>query len=187
MTKRLVVLANDPGTRSYGFAVIEARSVGGANPRLEFKVLEHGLVENTIRGLKDGQETKSESRSYMRVMNELIQEYSPNLWAAERFSTRGIKGMTIELVCLMLGVVLGRFNHLAFRYVIAAQWKNEANKAGDLKEFYKAFRKEKITPHQVDACMIGIYCAHRAAGLKGFEYLPKDLGRQICLAKQSIR
>lgn len=51
----------------------------------------------------------------------------------------------------------------------------------------KAVKSFKITPRQVDACMIGIYCAHRAAGLKGFEYLPKDLGKQICQAKTSKR
>lgn len=183
MTRRIVVLANDPGLVNYGFSVVEAWFVGGKNPRLEFKILEHGLVTDTVRTLKEGRQTRAEIREYLQAMRELIRTYQPTMWAAERFSTRGIKGITIELVCLMLGAVIGHFNNLTFRYVIAAQWKNEANKKGDLKEFYKAVKPHGITPHQVDACFIGIYVAHKAAGLKGFEYLPKDIGRLICQAK----
>lgn len=183
MTRRLVVLANDPGTASYGFAVIEAWMVGGQNSRIEFRILEHGLVENTVRTLKDGKATRREVRRYLETMRELIHQYNPNIWAAERFSTRGIKGITIELVCLMLGTVIGHFNHLTFRYYIAAQWKNEAKKKGDLKEFYRAVKPFGVTPHQVDACFIGIYAIHKAAGLKGFEHLPSDIGKMICKAK----
>lgn len=184
MTRSIVILANDPGTANYGFCVIRA-TIHGSRPnvRLEFAVLEHGLVRNTLRTLKNTRLLREELALYMSAMRKIKAKHAPVVWVAERYMTRGIKGVTIELVSVMIGSMLGRYHkQMRFRLIIAAEWKNQVNKLGDLKEFYKAMRPYKITPHQVDACLIGIYTAHKMVGLKGFEFLPSNIGELICTA-----
>lgn len=140
---------------------------------------------DTLQTLKSGKDAKKEIIAYMKTISSLVQRHEPVVWVAERYMTRGIKGSLIEMVAIMIGAVFGIYHRkMAFRFIIAAEWKNQANKIGNLKAFYKEAKKFGVTPHQVDACFIGIYVAHRLVGLKGFEFLPKNVGQLIC---QSVR
>jgi hypothetical protein len=60
---------------------------------------------------------------------------------------------------------------LPFKFMPAATWKNACTRYGvDLKEEY---RKTLVTPHQVDAGLIGLYTGCQAFHLKDFG--PLDL------------
>lgn len=189
MAKSIVILANDPGTTNYGFAIVKATmKQTTAGRTLDFSILEHGLIPSTVRTLKNGKQLIAEIKAYLMTIQGLRIKHIPVAWIAERYMTRGIKGSTIEMVAIMMGSVLGKYHKkMRFKFIIAAEWKNQVNKRGDLKEFYKAVRPYRITPHQVDACFIGIYGAHRWAGLKGFEFLPKNIGEMICTAPCSTK
>lgn len=177
--KSITILANDPGSSNYGYAVVKATVRGRG---LKIEILKHGLFTPTVKDMTGGMVQK-QTEAYLLAMKNVIKEYQPNFWIAERFSTRGIKGKTIELVCLMLGATMGRFPNMRYRLYIAAQWKNEVNKKGDLKNFYRYMKRHKITAHQIDACFIGIYAAHKLAGLKALDFIPKNMEKHLCNAQ----
>ena len=138
-------LAQDPGSVNHGLAVIDPVSL---------TILAHGLNPHTLTMLMPGVGTQVASYvGLLRALKAKGCEYA----IAERFQTRGIKGLSIELVSAMLGITLLEFPGKV-RLVIASQWKNAYGRSGlDLDKLYVDMRP--ITPHQIDASLMGLWMA----------------------------
>ncbi|MDN3052944.1 hypothetical protein, partial [Enterococcus faecium] len=71
-------------------------------------------------------------------------------------------------------LLAGTYPDIPMLTIPAAQWKNawhQRHKGSTLEETYKASR---TTPHQVDACFIGIYALERGLS-KVFDYDPRRI------------
>ena len=160
-SKPLRIFAHDPGSRNYGYAIVEGILVG---QRLKFRILENGLCPSTMNNLKDHKIRQQQRLCYLEWVKRMAQKYEVKAMFAERYMTRGIKGPTIESVNMMLGLMQSLL--LPDRYIPAAVWKNAVTRQGiDLKQEYKYC---KTAPHQLDAVLIGIWGLHQAFGLKDF-------------------
>lgn len=151
----ITVLAFDPGTANMGVAVVKTNGK-------KFVVCEHTKIAHTIKDLK-GPQVMENIAAFKREVRRFIRKYKPTHIVAERFQSRGLKGVTIEAVSMMLGVLtqLGIKN---VQFITAAQWKNQWNKIYSLDNFYVQCRP--IEPHQVDAVNIGLYAANLFLGIK---------------------
>ena len=157
------IFAHDPGYSNYGWAVVEAQKV--APQGLRFRVLENGLCHATVNQLKSGKILREQMAQYEKFLQDVRDKYKPDGVAAERFMTRGINGPSVEMVNFMLGVLVKTSNS-PVKLMPAATWKNGVTRNGaDLKEWYKF---AKVAPHQLDACLIGVYTACQAYGIKDF-------------------
>lgn len=156
------ILSLDPGTVNFGYAVIDIRH---KNNKTAFKVLENGKCESTVRTLKTGKTMREEMALYELWLGDLVGRYQPHAVSAERFMTRGINGPTVECVNIMLGITFTLID-LPFKIMPAATWKNAVTRQEvDLKAQYK---KTRVTPHQVDAALIGVYTGCQAFKLEQF-------------------
>lgn len=156
------ILSLDPGTANFGYAVIDIRHKG---EKTSFRVLENGKCEHTVKTLKTGKTLREEMALHEYWLGDLVARYSPDAVAAERYMTRGINGPTVECVNIMLGMVF-MLVPTPSKIMPAATWKNAVSRQGvDLKEQYK---KTMVTPHQVDAAMIGVYTGCQAFKLNQF-------------------
>jgi hypothetical protein len=99
---------------------------------------------------------------------------------AERFQARGsLSGISIEVVSFMLGLAEASFANNT-RFVIASQWKTAYNRSGlDLKALYKELwqKPHRITPHQIDAALIGMWiaCKLRKVKLPGVHIIREQI------------
>lgn len=156
------ILSLDPGTVNYGFAIVDIRHKHG---KTAFQVLENGKCERTVKTLKSAKVMREEMALYEMWLGDLVARYQPHAVAAERYMTRGIKGPLVECVNIMIGMTLTLIEK-PFKIMPAATWKNAVSRQGvDLKAQYKVVG---VTPHQVDAAMIGVYTGCQAFGLNQF-------------------
>lgn len=163
----ITLMAHDPGTTNYGYAIV--RGEQRANGTVKFRVLENGLAPVTIKNLKDHRARRIEKNAYREWCDELVQKYQPQGIIAERYMTRGLSGPTIESVNMMLGVL--QCYDLPDMFIPAATWKNGVTRTGiELKAEYK---RVKTTPHQLDACLIGVYGLHKALKIQDFGTLSR--------------
>ena len=167
----LVVMAHDPGSRNYGWSCVKATRVRGG--KIKVSVLENGLCPVPINQMKSGKTLREGLAAYKQWTLDLFTKYGVQFVVAERFMTRGGKGPTIEAVNMMLGaLVLG---DIPCKVLPAAQWKNALRRAEiDLAYWYKW---AKVTPHQLDACLIGVYVCSMLYGFKGVDAL--DLKKRM--------
>lgn len=156
------ILSLDPGTVNFGFAVVDIRHKRG---KTSFRVLENGKCEQTVKTLKTAKTMREEMALYEMWLGDLVARYGPQAIAAERYMTRGINGPTVECVNIMIGMTLTLVEK-PFKIMPAATWKNAVTRQGvDLKAAYK---KTMVTPHQVDAALIGVYTGCQAFKLNQF-------------------
>jgi Holliday junction resolvasome RuvABC endonuclease subunit len=156
------ILSLDPGTTNFGYGVLDVRH---KDSQTSFRVLENGKCPFTVKTLKTAKVMGDEMALYELWLGDLVARYAPDAVAAERFMTRGINGPTVECVNIMIGITLSLMGK-PFKIMPAATWKNAVTRQGvDLKEQYK---KTMVTPHQVDACMIGLYTGCQAFRLDQF-------------------
>lgn len=147
MTDKVYLLAQDPGSVNHGIAVIELSTM---------RIMSHGLNPWTLTMMVPGVGNQVEAYSNMLYA---LKRKGCRYAVAERYQTRGIKGLSSELVSAMLGITMMVFPGRS-RFVIAAQWKVAYARTGlDLDAFYKEMRP--ITPHQVDASLMGLWLACR--------------------------
>ena len=197
--RSLVIFANDPGTRNYGYAILRVeltpkkRSSPSAVKRskgkeplpftLKILPLEHGINRYVLDDLRVGRTMSSQLAAYVDWIKGIAEKHRPEIFAAERFMVRrASSGVTTEYVAFMLGtawsVLLGS-SIRAFRFLPAAVWKNAFNRSSKLRpleEYYAEVEELRargfgVTPHQLDAFLIGVYAAHKAVRASGFEYL----------------
>lgn len=169
----ITISSHDPGTANYGYAVVQLTKQA---QRIKFRVLENGLCPTTVKNLKDVKAHRLEVEAYMAWLRSLKARYDLDAVCVERFMTRGIKGPTVECVNQMIGgMEMGPLRGINLKMMPAATWKNAVTRAGvDLKATYKIAR---VTPHQLDACLIGIYTGHQ--GFKVKDFGPTDLAASM--------
>jgi hypothetical protein len=192
------LLACDPGTRSFGLSILQFTYHPNARilkNKLTFKVLENMLVQDTMKSAKQGDFNKGLVQ-FDAFMTEKIRKYQPDAVCGERFMNRGsLSGTASELIGYMIGTLhkIARIEGLkGFRMIGASMWKNAIKRQGIiLEDWYSTLvdksvkPRERLTPHQIDATLIGIYCAHQLVQLKGFECLPtiNQFGKALQVSK----
>jgi len=167
----------DPGTTNYAASVIKLAS----SSRLKIRVMGTKLVYDTI---KNPATIRNEYRSFMAEILSLESEFGPfDLVVAERFQSRGLKGITIESINMMLGILVTLYPQL--HLYTASTWKNSFNRRfkeedvkplnelyDELKELVKPLPKaERKTVHELDCSLMGIYHACKHFDLEPFECL----------------
>lgn len=148
-----VILALDPGTNNYGYAVVSVQ------PNHKPRVMKSGRIHTTVRALNHG--VLNQIREHSKVIKDLITHHRVTHVIVERYMSRRMGGTTIEAVNIMIGMIM----QLCADYrlycicIPASQWKNEVNRnnPGYLDEEYKLGRPHKITPHTIDAATIAVY------------------------------
>mgnify|MGYP000632603437 CR=1 FL=1 len=115
----MIVMAHDPGSVNYGFAILEGQILDG---KLKYRVRTNGLVPFTIKNLKDQDIRRKQRIKYQKWCKNIIAEYGVERLIGERYQTRGISGPTIECVNMMLGVL--QTMKVPDTLVTAATWKN---------------------------------------------------------------
>jgi Holliday junction resolvasome RuvABC endonuclease subunit len=145
----ITLLGVDPGKTNAAYSVIRIK----LNP-FRFRVLANGMFKHPVNDLT-GIEVVKRMNAFKREVRSLKRKYGISHVIAERFMTRGGQSMgtTIEVVTVMLTLLAhsGIPNTLL---ITAAQWKNQWNRKGDLKAFYKTL---PIPEHPIDATGIGLY------------------------------
>lgn len=147
-----VILALDPGTKNYGYALIK---VTGSRVSL----LKAGQIFTTLYA--PNKDARRQFNSHSTAIRQLIKFHGVTHVIAERYMSRRMGGTTIESVNMMLGAIAEICLELSiyFKFIPASQWKNEVNREHPeyLLGEYLLGKPLKITPHTVDAVMIGVY------------------------------
>lgn len=166
----ITVLANDPGTKNYGFAVMSLKKEGS---KIKYRLHKTGKLSNTA-DIKN-KSIQKELGTYLKELKGHIKGHKITHIIAERYMTRGIKGPLVESVNMMLGGMSVTFKQ-PIQLVPAAIWKNRANKFFDLKAFYKEVRLEA---HEIDATFMSFYTAEKLWGVDILDRFakPKELRR----------
>ena len=162
----LKVLGFDPGSKNFG--CFAGRIVDGVLVPMESSMLQYPITE--IKG-----QSLMHITSFMNEMRSFLDCYEPDVVVIERFMSRGLKGKTIELVSIMLGVL----SSLVFSYrqkgsaislnsVTAASWKNRVNQIVPLTQVYADLKPHKVPDHQVDAALMSLYSIGKT---NPYEYL----------------
>lgn len=153
------IAAFDPGSKNFGVAIVDPETL---------KILAHWLNPYTVRTLGDDKSLQiAEYKKFLRTMRS---KHKCTHLIAERFQARGsLSGISIEVVSFMLGLAEHQFSGKS-RFVIASQWKTAYNRAGSvmLKDLYKDLwqKPHRITPHQIDASLIGMWVACKVRKVK---------------------
>lgn len=171
--KYITVLACDPGTANFAYAVTRIR----IKQPFRYKLLESGMIQNPVRDLTGL--LADQTAAFENELQELVDTYGVNIIIAERFMNRGRNGNTGELVSFMLGIMM-KMEDVHLTLITAAQWKNAFNKIQDLKELYKEMKTRcRMEAHPIDAACMSIYSAGMYLELdhSPFKFLEKKFGR----------
>jgi len=147
-TKR--ILALDPGSRNMGISLVSYHPATE-----EICVSVNSIVTSPLADIRF---FNAQRNVFLDEVGRWIKLYEPHGIVAERFQSRGLKGSTIELVNLMLGLLGGRYS-LPILLITPVTWKNDwhrrfKNDSLKLNDLYKTCR---TTPHQLDSSFIGCY------------------------------
>ncbi len=150
----ITIVASDPGTKSYGFSVVQFRQKG---KQIQYRVVKTSKLQVTA-DIKNT-DMQGQLKAYVKAFNKVVKSSGkkPTHLIAERFMARGLKGPLVESVNMMLGS-LAYSTNLPITFVPAVVWKNRVNKVFDLKAFYKEAR---IEPHELDATMMAFFLAEK--------------------------
>jgi Holliday junction resolvasome RuvABC endonuclease subunit len=158
------LLALDPGTKNFGYAVIRFDS------KNKIEVLQSGRLFKTVDRLNMG--VIEQVERYSQSIRHLVKTHSVSLVVAERYMSRRMGGTTIECVNAMLGILMEicRGLNLRLRLIPASQWKNEINRhsPGVLDSSYAQGKTCQITDHTIDAVFIALYGRSIALKKKAF-------------------
>lgn len=161
-TYPIVIFAHDPGPVNYGYAVVR---VDGPKT---ITVLEHGKFQHTFASLKRGTSVTRQTENYLLALEDIFVRHKVDICIAERFMMRLAGGaVTIELVNQMLGALRAFCwsKSIGLKMIPSSEWKNPIKAMGILlPDVYKSIRP--ITPHQLDAALIGTYGASILIGVK---------------------
>lgn len=171
---KIRILSLDPGSRNMGVAVV------GLTKSNQVKVLANSIMTNPLHDLKGSM--KEQLELFRKELDEWVSIYKPKGIIMERFQARSAGGPLIELVCLMLGIVLERYN-LSIRFIPAAQWKNAFNRRFNEYELNTIYKYCKTTPHQLDAILIGCY-GLQLGSRDLIKYSPDSIIKQAALTSR---
>jgi hypothetical protein len=161
------IFSHDPGSTNYGMAIVEANQDGTV------RIVANSLCMEPVNDLTLFNEQR---KSYIAEIDRWVKLYHPDGLVAERFLSRGLQGSLGEYVSCMIGFTAQKYDHMPFFAPMAATWKVPLQKrfGFDLKELYKECG---TTPHQLDACFIGIYALEKGLNKK-LDFDPADIAIQ---------
>lgn len=165
-----VLLGLDPGKTNHGIAVIGLRDQ-------KLSVISNAVMDNPVSEL--AKKFRTGLDLYLEEIDQWVSTYKPVGIVAERFMTRGTMGTTIEVVGIMLGALATRYD-LPIKLLSAATWKNDFRRRfteqghPELSDFYKV---AGVTPHALDACLIGCYGFTVGLG-QPMKYTPSSIIKQ---------
>ena len=141
------IIALDPGSKNFAFAVMEDK-----------KVLECGYLK-TIRSLKWA-DFEDEATGFRNRWFDVLNKYEPDVVLAERFMARpgGNGGAVGEYINIMLGILstVNSSKGIPTHLVTSAQWKNYLNnRYGKVENMKKHF--PHLSVHEADALGIAVY------------------------------
>ena len=156
LPKGLTIMGMDPGSDNFGVFV---GRFNGIDHLKSIEVLETRMIENPIKAITD--DIQAQSELFLTELNLMIEKHKPQMIVIERYQSRGLKGLTIELVNYMIGLILARLSNGYFDYrpiiklVMPATWKNKVNRSIDLKAMYKKYNN--IESHRIDAMLQALF------------------------------
>lgn len=165
-------MAHDPGPKNYGLAVLRVeldlldKSLSKKERReevlnsLPFSIVHLEKLETRYTDLKSPGKIERETAAYTKTIHALCKKHSVDVQIAERYMSRRMGGVTIELVNMMLGSLRTLSNEMGkpIKLIPASQWKNELKRREvDLELLYRFAKGYKVSDHEVDAVMIALY------------------------------
>jgi len=142
------------------------------------KIKHAEMVPPTLRDLKDPV-FDSQMKAMRQTIIKMLDKHKPNEVMAERYMNRGIKGVQVEILGLLLGCLatLCINRKIPLRLVTASSWKNSINRQhpGTLDRFYRYFPISKR--HRVDAILIGLYCRSKIYDVKHIRIVEKYISK----------
>lgn len=181
----VTIVGHDPGSKNYGIAAIKFVRPEVENFKDPIKALSFSLVmvrkmQHCLTDLKDSTKSDKELRKYLEEVQEVERSVLPQAHIAERYMSRRMGGVTIELV----NMTLGALRHHGYTYgspiklIPASQWKNELKRRGVLlPEVYKEAKAFKYSDHEVDAVFIALYGACVVSKVKPYNF--EDVGKFV--------
>lgn len=175
MKDRITIMAHDPGSKNYGLAVVTveldrldrslSRKEKASHGPVAFAFTIRYLSKSSARftDLKKPRLVAIETWRYLQLVQRLTRRFKVNLQIAERYMSRRMGGVTIELVNMMLGTLRAACsdNQLSLRLIPASQWKNEAKRRGfQLDDVYRRAKPLGVSDHEIDAIFIALYGAY---------------------------
>jgi len=154
----MIFVGLDPGTVNFAYSIMRY-----VQPLRELTVMKCGLLSNPVDKIDKNLNMKLSG--FVSEMSSIT--YEAKHIFVERYVSRGGKVAALEKVNLMLGSMY-TMNPKLFS---AAVWKNSTNKQmrtfdGSLK---LAYPRCAVTPHELDATLIGIYGLQRELNIKILE------------------
>jgi hypothetical protein len=152
--KSIRLLALDPGTTNFGWAIVR---LDGKKPSVE----KCGMLPITVKELRGN--LKEEVLLFAKPFTKLLKEVKVDGIVCERYIARRM-GKTIESVNIMIGAIAILSGVLGVNIYPAMTWKNFLKRSWQLEkidDYYSEFenvnRKSGIPDHCIDASLIGIY------------------------------
>jgi len=154
--KTLRILSIDPGSKNMAWSVMEI------NNTFKIKSLKQGTFQHPINDLKG----VIDINNFSSEVKHIIKDNNVEFIGIERFMTRGIKGVVIEYINVMIGTVItiASEQQIETMLITAAEWKNAFNTKLKLDYIYTKFE----SPHKLDAALIGLYCSYKIFDRKPF-------------------
>jgi hypothetical protein len=172
--KMINVLACDPGSSNFGFAVLSGRLVGD---QISFKIITNGMCPCPIKQVKNSSDLQNQQLAFQAWFEGLVADYDIDSVCAERFMARGLLGALGEYIGIMIGMmglILCTAGKRPLKIFPAATWKNAVRRNAQEKEFLdKTYKVAKVLPHQLDAVLIGVWVIYQ--GFKRTDFKGLDL------------
>lgn len=160
-----IIIGLDPGTKNYAYSIIKVTPwITSKGSTLKITPLKTGLLSNTVTSLQDIQKALS---AHLMEVGMLFSDptYICDGIVVEQYQSRGSRNKLLELVNLMLGGMITRYDYIPLSIFSASTWKRAIKKVFDLDGEYKRIT---CTPHEMDATLIGIYGAFKIHKLKPY-------------------
>ncbi len=173
--KILRVISFDPGTKNFAFAITEHRLFKGV---LQSRTIDNGLLE--FSPLSMNQKDLEVIPDLSKELYELLDDDLDGV-VIERFMTRGhgIYGGIGEVSNLVIGILFQlslTLKRLSPTLLTSSQWKTAYNTVRKVNKttLEKDYMVCRVTPHQWDAVLMGVYFGAYLTNRPAFE----DLKRQ---------
>lgn len=178
--KPVKVMGFDPGTSNFGMGVIRLTPTN-------FVIDSVGLIKSTVKNMTNQEQIKTPNKAekerikkklitrkdlpsflpiqdrmlyFYNLISDLFDEEQPDVVVIERFQSRGLKGVTIESVTMMIATIclICLARKVPFYTCVASEWKNKVNRdsKGLLDSYYAHAKPLNIEPHEVDASLIAL-------------------------------
>lgn len=162
----ITVLSCDPGTVNFGVSVQQFSGMAKRPKLLLSSAFTLPITSMTeVSNEKKGEISYTEHRRLFRgAIKNIVKKYSVGAIFAERFQSRGLMGPLIETVSTMNAIMAITADDYAIPsgFIVAVQWKaaigREFKNNDYLKDIYALANESGVSPHAIDARLIGVYC-----------------------------